>query len=761
MTSPDDADDPIDIEPSSDTRRAREVDVPSSSLIVLGLLVVGTILLLRAIDRTQQLIALAAFAGILSALIAPVVVLVQKLLGRVGAAVVVHLVVVLVIVGSTGAVVQQVRAQSESLAVFTDEQISEVDGWSRDLLDRTRLDQRLEESAARWGTTAIVGDDDTSIVVRRVSELLIAIVLSTFFTLQGGALVDAAAGWTEDRRRRRRLHAAWSGGTAAAATYLRRNLVVAVATGVGASLVAIGFGLPAGLLIGVWAAALSMIPLLGTAVGWAPIVVLAAANESIGVTLAVSAISVLGIIATNVMRARYVTAPVQPGSFLVAMSIAAGLTVAGLPGAGAGMFLVVGVITALARPAPEDDAAEDDAPAQTTPSPSDVPDAAHSFGSDALEQLTARHDEGIHSDELVEGERRLVLTLSRRTALRITGFVILAFVVQLAITRVGPILVWAIVGALIAIGLDRPVTWVEQHWRVQRPVIVIVSALLAVSAVGVLVATATTSLDGSRPMDEGIAEFVSALEDLPLVGDRLAATDLEARVDRFQRQVPRLVARSPVAGQAAGLLGGGIVGAFWVSVAALTCLLDGPRLVRVIERRLPARIRRQSVRLARTGKVALGGYVAGAAVVASMNGAIVAGLGLAFGVPLVAVLAVWAFSWNFIPQIGAIIGWAPLILLAVLESPLRGLACLSIFIVYQAIENNAIQPTIVGHAVDISALAALGAALAGGALAGLIGAALAIPIAGVARALYRETKRDDFPAVASRRRAGSVDVPLP
>ena len=176
---------------------------------------------------------------------------------------------------------------------------------------------------------------------------------------------------------------------------------------------------------------------------------------------------------------------------------------------------------------------------------------------------------------------------------------------------------------------------------------------------------------------------------------------------------------------------------------------------------MPARITRQTSRLARAGKIALGGYVAGAAVVAAMNGGLVLLLGAAFGVPMVVLLALWAFGWNFIPQIGAIIGWAPLLLLTLVESPLRGAACLLIFVVYQVIENNAIQPTIVGNAVDIGALAALGAALAGAALAGLIGAALAIPVAGVARALYRESRRDDFPSIRSRPESTGAQRVLP
>jgi len=741
---------PKPTEKADRARRPLEVDVPLSALFVLGVLVVGTILLLRAIDRTQQLLALAVFAGILSVTLAPAVHLVQKVLGRVGAAIVLHVLVLVVVIGSTAAIVGQIRTESGALATFTDEQVSEVDGWTRDFLDRTQLDDRLQQSSASWGTTAIVGDDDSSIVVRRVSELLIVIVLSTFFTLQGGALVDMAMAWTKDRRRRRVLRARWTAGTAAAATFLRRNLLVAVASGIGAGTVAFVFGLPAAVLIACWAALLSMVPLLGTAIGWAPLAVVAAATHSVETTVFVGIVCVIGIVATNVARARYLRVAVAPGSFVVAMGIASGLTVAGLAGAAAGMFLVVALVAGAVRPVDDGEA-----PTGSTAAPRE------SFGMQALEELTSDHDQKALDDPETGGDGRLMLTLSRRTALRITAFVILAFVVQLAITRVGPIVVWATIGALVAIGLDRPVSWIEQHWRVQRSVIVIVSAMLAAGFMAVLLSTAATSFDDGRPMDEGIPEFVAALEDLPLVGDRLADADLESQIDSVQREAPQIVTRSPLAGQAVGLLGGGLVGAFWVTVAALTCLLDGPRLVGAIERRLPARIRRQSTRLARTGKEALGGYVAGAAVVAALNGTIVAMLGLAFGLPLVAILAFWAFSWNFIPQIGAVIGWAPLLLLAILESPLTGLACVAIFIVYQAVENNAIQPTIVGHAVDISALAALGAALAGGALAGLVGAALAIPVAGAARALYRETQRDDFPSVAARQRTPADSAPLP
>ena len=177
-----------------------------------------------------------------------------------------------------------------------------------------------------------------------------------------------------------------------------------------------------------------------------------------------------------------------------------------------------------------------------------------------------------------------------------------------------------------------------------------------------------------------------------------------------------------------------------------------------MKRRIPARFRRQGERLGRAAHRALSGYVAGSALVAGLNGVIVATIGFVVGVPAPLVLAIWAFSWNFVPQIGALVGWAPLVALTFLVGPLPGVVVLAGFVLYQLVENNLIQPTIVGQAVDISPLAALSAALLGVTVAGLIGAVLAIPVAGVARALVQEWRRDDFP---SFRTHTAMDGPVP
>ena len=62
----------------------------------------------------------------------------------------------------------------------------------------------------------------------------------------------------------------------------------------------------------------------------------------------------------------------------------------------------------------------------------------------------------------------------------------------------------------------------------------------------------------------------------------------------------------------------------------------------------------------------------------------------------------------------------------------------AIVMIYQQIENHILQPLIYGKTVQIPSLTVLVAVLCGGAALGLIGALLAIPIAGTIQAVVSE-----------------------
>ena len=63
------------------------------------------------------------------------------------------------------------------------------------------------------------------------------------------------------------------------------------------------------------------------------------------------------------------------------------------------------------------------------------------------------------------------------------------------------------------------------------------------------------------------------------------------------------------------------------------------------------------------------------------------------------------------------------------------------FLVYQQIENHFLQPVIYGRTVQLSPLVVLVSVLIGAALAGILGALAAIPVAGAIQVIIRDWLR--------------------
>ena len=95
--------------------------------------------------------------------------------------------------------------------------------------------------------------------------------------------------------------------------------------------------------------------------------------------------------------------------------------------------------------------------------------------------------------------------------------------------------------------------------------------------------------------------------------------------------------------------------------------------------------------------------------------------------------------FDLIPLVGATIGSVVVIASAFIFVDTRaGIIMFVIVMVYQQIENHILQPLIYGRTVQIPSLTVLIAVLCGGAVLGLIGALLAIPIAGTIHAVVSE-----------------------
>jgi predicted PurR-regulated permease PerM len=107
------------------------------------------------------------------------------------------------------------------------------------------------------------------------------------------------------------------------------------------------------------------------------------------------------------------------------------------------------------------------------------------------------------------------------------------------------------------------------------------------------------------------------------------------------------------------------------------------------------------------------------------------------GVPFANVLAVWVGFADLIPLVGATLGAIPTIFVAFLHSTGAGVAVLIVYIVYQQVENHALQPVVMSRTVNLNPLLVLLSVLVGVELAGFVGALLAIPAAGVIQVVVR------------------------
>jgi predicted PurR-regulated permease PerM len=113
-------------------------------------------------------------------------------------------------------------------------------------------------------------------------------------------------------------------------------------------------------------------------------------------------------------------------------------------------------------------------------------------------------------------------------------------------------------------------------------------------------------------------------------------------------------------------------------------------------------------------------------------------------------LSVIAGILELLPIIGPIIAAVPAVLIAATAGPEAAIAALVLYTLVQQIENNFLVPKIQGDATELHPAAVMFAIIIGGALGGLVGAILALPVAAagrdVVRYLFRRVGPDEDPA---------------
>ncbi len=160
------------------------------------------------------------------------------------------------------------------------------------------------------------------------------------------------------------------------------------------------------------------------------------------------------------------------------------------------------------------------------------------------------------------------------------------------------------------------------------------------------------------------------------------------------------------------------------------------------------------------------GYVAGNLIISVCAGLTAYIAMLAIGVPFAVPLAVLMAFLDLIPLVGATIGGVVIAVVTTFHDfPVDTLIWLAIFVVYQQVENNVLQPLVYKRTVNVSPLLVIVSILIGSSLLGVLGALVAIPVAAavqiIAKDVWRAERHDVAPLIAGSPLEAGPEAPPP
>ncbi|WP_231930521.1 AI-2E family transporter [Micromonospora coriariae] len=331
--------------------------------------------------------------------------------------------------------------------------------------------------------------------------------------------------------------------------------------------------------------------------------------------------------------------------------------------------------------------------------------------------------------------------VTARRTLIVIGLVLATVFALAFVYATRRVLVWAVVAAFFAVALKPLVDRLQRLWVRRRALATLLVFLAAFVVVAVL---ATVIL---APLLNELGRFAERAPDL-LRDARAGRGPLGQLLERFG--VRRYVSehseqlrtfgtrlRQPAVGVLRGVVET-VAGLVTVIVLAYLMVLEAPRIT---GRVLAAAGDGQRERLRRVGREVsrtVTGYLTGNLVISVICGALTFVVLALTGVPFAAVIALLVAVADLIPLVGATLGAVIAAGAGFLHSPTAGVVVLVFFVVYQQVENHLLQPLILARAVRLNPLTVLVSVLLAAELAGLLGALLAIPAAGIVQTLLRE-----------------------
>ncbi|MEY4175103.1 MAG: hypothetical protein RI900_2268 [Actinomycetota bacterium] len=181
---------------------------------------------------------------------------------------------------------------------------------------------------------------------------------------------------------------------------------------------------------------------------------------------------------------------------------------------------------------------------------------------------------------------------------------------------------------------------------------------------------------------------------------------------------------------------GVVVQALSVALFTFYLVADAPRLRRAICSHLSPERQRRFLDTWQLAIDKTGGYLYSRALLAGLSAFSHWVVLQALGTKAPVALALWVgVVSQFLPVVGTYLAAALPLVVALIDSPTKAVVLLVFVLIYQQVENYLLLPRITARTMDLHPAIAFGAAIAGGAVLGPVGALLAIPVAAMLQAM--------------------------
>ncbi|MGV3720833.1 MAG: AI-2E family transporter [Actinomycetota bacterium] len=365
--------------------------------------------------------------------------------------------------------------------------------------------------------------------------------------------------------------------------------------------------------------------------------------------------------------------------------------------------------------------------------------------------------------------------LTYRDLQRAILFAWAVFILYKAAAPAGTLLLLFMLVFILAAVLNPVVVWLQQRGvpRVAGAVLLVAGVLAALGLVGTLAVPPLleelgnffANLGGKQERllqyyQDLTAQYPQLKQMLPEPGSLMA--DLTPRVTSFLGQVGRYTINLLV----------GIFSLLVVLVLVIFTLANPTPLITGFLSAVPLRHRERTQNALRHIMVQLKNWAFGSLVLGVIIG-LMTGIGLwtlgkitGHHFPYVLLFSVIAGIGELIPNIGPVLSAIPPALVALTIDPILGLWVLVLFIIIQQLENNLIVPVVMGQSLNLHPLSVTFTVLIMGALFGLLGAILAVPVCAIIKVCWQEfylgprnTDAEAISAVAEELATGNGAAP--